>query len=61
MTHLFFADDAMLFCEPNKEALLNLRCVMLGFKVVSKLYINMTKFKLVRLEERRIMRDWLVF
>lgn len=49
VTHFFFTDDVLLFCEPEKKALLSIRCVLMGFQVVLRLNINLTKLELVRL------------
>lgn len=35
--HLFFADDAILFYKLDKRAMLNLQCVLMGFKAVFEL------------------------
>lgn len=48
VTHLFFANDT-LFCQSQERFLLNLKCVMLCFQVVSGLNINLVKSKMVRL------------
>lgn len=47
--HLFFADDIMFFCEPKKRALLNIRCILMGFQAVLGLSINLAKSELMRL------------
>lgn len=31
ISHLFFADDTLIFCEPTVNALLHLRCILLCF------------------------------
>lgn len=49
VTHLIFADEVLLFCVLEKEAFLNLRCVLMGFQVVSGLNINLPKSELVTL------------
>lgn len=38
----FFADNILMFCEPNKRALLNLRYVLLCFQAVSGPNINLS-------------------
>lgn len=43
VSHLFFADDALIFCNPDLSSLLYLRCIFLCFKLVSGLRINMMK------------------
>lgn len=43
MTHLFFANDVLLFYKPRKEAILNLRYVLMGFQAISDLSINFAK------------------
>lgn len=40
ITHLFFANDTLIFCESEKRALLNVRCVLLCFEAVPGLRIR---------------------
>lgn len=49
ISHLFFADDIQIFCQPEIPMLLNLRCILLCFQTISELKINMYKFELVRI------------
>lgn len=49
VTHLLFVDDVLLPCVSEKEPLLNLRCVLMGFQAVSGPNINLVKSELVRL------------
>lgn len=43
----------MIFCEPNKRVMLNLKCVLMNFHAVSRLSINVTKFEMVKLKDER--------
>jgi hypothetical protein len=51
VSHLLFANDTLIFCEPNVEQLRNLRCLVLCFKVVSGLKINLSKSDIVPVGE----------
>jgi len=46
-SHLLFANDMLIFCEPSGEQLSNLRCIFLCFVVVSGLKINLSKSEIV--------------
>jgi hypothetical protein len=41
VSHLLYADDTLLFCEPKVEQLRNLRCLLLCFEAISGLKINL--------------------
>jgi len=34
VSHLLFADDTLIFCDPNVEQFRDLRCLLLCFEVV---------------------------
>lgn len=53
VSHLFFADDALVFCEPSVSTILHLRCLLLCFQMVFGLEINLNKTKMVRISDRR--------
>jgi hypothetical protein len=47
VSHLLFADDMLIFCEPSCEQLCNLRCLFLCFEAVLGLKINLSKLEIV--------------
>lgn len=49
ITHLFFADDTLMFCQPDINSLLTLRCILLCFQAASGLKINLHKSELVEI------------
>lgn len=59
ISYLFFADDVLIFCQPEEITLFYRRCVLLYFQLVSVLKINMKKFKLVRIGDKRDKIAWL--
>ncbi|KAF5931571.1 hypothetical protein HYC85_027742 [Camellia sinensis] len=46
VSHLFYADDALIFCDAEEEHIGHLRCV-LCFEAVSGLRVNLAKSKLI--------------
>jgi hypothetical protein len=51
VSHLFFADDTIVFCDAEPEQLLHLRMVLTCFEAVTGLGVNMTKSELVPVGE----------
>jgi hypothetical protein len=47
VSHLLFADDTLIFCEPKVEQIQNMRCLLLCFEVASGLKINLSKSMIV--------------
>ena len=52
ITHLQFADDTLLFIEPNMEYLLNIKRIFRCFELVSGLKINFHKSCLVKVGKK---------
>ena len=47
ISHLLFVDDAILFCDATKEQLLGIRMVMIFFKAIIGLKVNIGKSEIV--------------
>lgn len=47
VTHLFFTDYTLVLCELEERIMLNLKCILLSFQVVSILNINLAKSELM--------------
>lgn len=52
VTHLFFADDILIFCQPDVGILRHLSCVLVFFPTVSGLSITLSKSEMVKLGDR---------
>jgi hypothetical protein len=61
VSHLLFANDTLIFCEPSVEQFRNLRCMFLCFEVVSGLMINLSKSEIVPVGDVGMWRVWLAF
>lgn len=46
-SHLFFAKNTLIFCQPETRSLILLRCILACFQAVSGLKINLHKSELV--------------
>ena len=55
VSHLLFADDALVFCDANIDHMLTLRMVLIWFEAVSGLKINLGKSELVAVGDVRNM------
>ena len=51
ISHLFFADDTIVFCEASKEQLTHLSWILLWFEVASGLRINLAKSEIIPVGE----------
>ncbi|XP_028067083.1 uncharacterized protein LOC114269911 [Camellia sinensis] len=51
VSHLFYADDALIFCDAEEEHIGYLRCVLLCFEAVSGLRVNLAKSELIPVGE----------
>jgi hypothetical protein len=47
VSHLLFANDTLIFCEPKVEHIQHLKCLLLCFEAVSGLKINLSKSMIV--------------
>jgi len=43
VSHILLADDTIVFCDNDCEQILNLRCILIWFQVVSGLRVNLAK------------------
>ncbi|XP_059294623.1 uncharacterized protein LOC132047621 [Lycium ferocissimum] len=51
ITHLLYADDSLIFCEPEREQIYHLKLILLLFEAVSGLHINFAKSVIYPLNE----------
>ena len=47
MSHLFFADDTLIFCEADPDQILHLGFLLTWFEAMSSLKVNLTKSEMV--------------
>lgn len=52
VSHLFFANATLIFCEPDLFSLLHLMCILTCFQMVSGLKINLRKTEMIRISDR---------
>ena len=51
ISHLFFADDTIVFCEANKEHLTHLSWILFWFETATSLRINLAKSEIIQVGE----------
>lgn len=51
VSHLLFADDTLIFCDPKVDQFRDLRCLLLCFEAVLGLQINLSKSEIVSVGE----------
>jgi hypothetical protein len=51
VSHLLFADDTLIFCDPIDDQIRDLRCLLLCFEPASGLRINLSKSEMVPVGE----------
>ncbi|XP_028101318.1 probable amino acid permease 7 [Camellia sinensis] len=51
VSHLFYVDDALIFCDADVDQIGYLRCVLLCFEAVSGLRVNLAKSELIPVGE----------
>lgn len=47
MTHLLYVDNIIIFCEANVEQLMYLNWILMWFKAISSLKVNMEKSEII--------------
>ncbi|XP_028087530.1 uncharacterized protein LOC114288243 [Camellia sinensis] len=47
VSHLFYADDALIFCDAEEVQIGHLRCVLLCFEAMPELRVNLAKSELI--------------
>ena len=47
ISHLFYADDTLLFCEPNKDQMKFMSWTLMWFEAMSGLRINLNKSEII--------------
>lgn len=48
ISHIQFADDTVIFCEPSEEQILSIRRILRGFQIAARLKVNFNKSRLFR-------------
>ena len=51
ISHLFFADDTILFCDASREQLLSIRFTLTCFQAFTSLKVNVGKSEIVPIGE----------
>ncbi|XP_057982289.1 uncharacterized protein LOC131167502 [Malania oleifera] len=62
VSHLLFADDTLIFCDPDLDHILFLRVILMWFEAVSGLKINWASglgIRKVRQFNEALLRNWL--
>jgi hypothetical protein len=57
VSHLLFADDTLIFCDPIADQIRDLRCLLLCFEAASGLRINLSKSEMVPVGEVRDVEE----
>ena len=47
VSHLLYADDTILFCEPKQNQMAYLSWLLMWFKAISRLKVNLTKSEII--------------
>ena len=50
MSHLLFADDTLIFCQPDEDHLTHLSWVLMRFEALFELNINLEKSEIIPMD-----------
>ena len=57
ISHLFFVDDTIVFCEASKEHLTHLSWILLWFEAASGIRINLAKSEIIPVGEVEVIEE----
>jgi hypothetical protein len=61
ISHLMFADDILIMCDAEVDQIHNLDHILLCFKAILGLKVNLQKSEIVTVGRSCTLRSWLIF